>query len=353
MKKPKRAAETEAKNSVRLVQELFSGPIDIIGDVHGEYGALLSLLDRLGYDAHGNHPENRRLVFVGDLVDRGPDSISVVNLVKTFCERNKAQCILGNHEFNLLRGQKKHGNHWFYGETESICKGSDAISFQKLADDSTRKEILDFFYTLPVALEGKDVRVVHAAWKDEMIDLVRGFKGTVVELHDLYKKKLVHKIKKEEITDKEEIDLIHQNENPVKVCTSGLEKRVKEKFFAGGKYRTVDRHEWWDEETSANSNTLTVIGHYWRRNMERVSDKLYDIHPNGFEPTGRDLFKEYDAFSLLGPAKSIMCVDYAAGIRYEERGMGLPEGSIGTNMGALRLPERFIILDDGTDAKCT
>ena len=57
-----------------LVGELFDGPLDIIGDVHGECGTLCKLLDRLGYDGNGDHPEGRRLVFVGDLVDRGPDS---------------------------------------------------------------------------------------------------------------------------------------------------------------------------------------------------------------------------------------------------------------------------------------
>ena len=48
--------------------------IDVIGDIRGECGTLCELLDRLGYDGNGAHPEGRRLVFVGDLIDRGgPD----------------------------------------------------------------------------------------------------------------------------------------------------------------------------------------------------------------------------------------------------------------------------------------
>mmetsp|Transcript_17684 Transcript_17684/g.20499 ORF Transcript_17684/g.20499 Transcript_17684/m.20499 type:complete len:375 (+) Transcript_17684:41-1165(+) len=347
---------SSVKQVTPLVQTLFSGPIDIIGDIHGEYGALLSLLDRLGYDDLGNHPEDRKLVFVGDLVDRGPDSISVVRAVKQLCESGKAQCILGNHELNLLRGKRKHGNHWFYGETESICKGSKAISFQKLAkDESTRKEILDFLGSLPVALERKDVRVVHAAWKDEMIGLLRECSGTVLDVFTEYEDKINKEIERKKISDKDLIELMRQNQNPVKVCTSGLECKVEEKFYAGGKWRTTDRYKWWEDATSTvsgSASVLTVVGHYWRRNMDRINPKVFEIHKEGFEPTGKDMFPNYGPFALLGPSKSVMCVDYAAGVRYEERGMGLPEGSIGTNMGALRLPEMVVVLDDGTDAKC-
>ena len=69
-----------------LVQNLFTGPIDVVGDIHGEIDALQNLLTRLGYGADGSHSEGRRLVFVGDLTDRGPDSPAVVRLVKQFVE---------------------------------------------------------------------------------------------------------------------------------------------------------------------------------------------------------------------------------------------------------------------------
>lgn len=76
-----------------FVQQLVDGPIDVVGDVHGECGPLTELLDRLGYDANGNHPENRRLVFVGDLVDRGPDSPGVIRTVRRLMDAGKV-CII-------------------------------------------------------------------------------------------------------------------------------------------------------------------------------------------------------------------------------------------------------------------
>ena len=79
------------------VQPLFDGPLDIVGDVHGEWLALRSLLTHLGYDAHGEHRLGRRLVFVGDLCDRGPDSPAVMEFTQRLVARGVAQCVLGNH----------------------------------------------------------------------------------------------------------------------------------------------------------------------------------------------------------------------------------------------------------------
>ncbi len=65
-----------------LIQSLPPGPLDIIGDIHGEFDALNSLLQHLGYDQDGEHPNGRTLIFVGDFCDRGPDSPAVLTLVE-------------------------------------------------------------------------------------------------------------------------------------------------------------------------------------------------------------------------------------------------------------------------------
>lgn len=53
-----------------FIQRIYDAPIDIIGDIHGEIDALQNLIQILGYDRDGNHNENRKLIFVGDLCDR-------------------------------------------------------------------------------------------------------------------------------------------------------------------------------------------------------------------------------------------------------------------------------------------
>ena len=76
------------------------GPFDIIGDVHGCYDELIELLMRLGYQEDGGvyrHAAGRRVVFLGDLVNRGPNSVGVVQLVGRMVEANTALNVRGNH----------------------------------------------------------------------------------------------------------------------------------------------------------------------------------------------------------------------------------------------------------------
>ena len=76
--------------------------IDIIGDIHGHYQQLIRILEKMGYSLNQNklyHPENRKLGFVGDFINRGPQSYEVLCLVRSLCESGDAMAVLGNHEF--------------------------------------------------------------------------------------------------------------------------------------------------------------------------------------------------------------------------------------------------------------
>ncbi|WP_460879291.1 metallophosphoesterase [Pontibacter rugosus] len=88
------------------------GPFDIIGDVHGCFNELVELLKRLHYTVAFNeaeakfeisHPAGHKAVFVGDLVDRGPNSPEVLRLVMDMVEQEMAFCVSGNHDDKLLR----------------------------------------------------------------------------------------------------------------------------------------------------------------------------------------------------------------------------------------------------------
>lgn len=88
------------------------GPFDIIGDVHGCLDELVELLGRLGYTVGTNaageaidaeHPEGRRVIFVGDLVDRGPSSVGVLRLAMGMTAAGHALAVPGNHEAKLIR----------------------------------------------------------------------------------------------------------------------------------------------------------------------------------------------------------------------------------------------------------
>ncbi|HBV62305.1 MAG TPA: metallophosphoesterase, partial [Rhodopirellula sp.] len=204
-----------------LINAIPQGPVDIVGDVHGEIDPLLSLMYQLGYDEVGRHTENRKLVFVGDLTDRGPNSIAVVQLVQELIEADRAQCTLGNHELNILLNQRKHDNGWFFGEEYSE---DGHIVPQVLATTADRERMIQLFRTLPIALHREDLRVIHACWHSPMIASLERTEDAITLLGQ--HADLIAKNSEQSNLDQVDISLAHQNQNPVRRLTSGPEERV-------------------------------------------------------------------------------------------------------------------------------
>ncbi len=106
-----------------------SGPFDLIGDVHGCYDELKELLDQLGYEVSGSRerpavkpPEGRRAIFLGDLIDRGPDSPGVLRLAMSMVESGAAICIPGNHEVKLLKKLRGKNVRLSHGLAETVAQ---------------------------------------------------------------------------------------------------------------------------------------------------------------------------------------------------------------------------------------
>ncbi|MEO3869053.1 polynucleotide kinase-phosphatase [Nonomuraea sp. B12E4] len=97
----------------------LTGPFDIIGDVHGCRAELEALLRRLGWEGI-RHPAGRTAVFVGDLVDRGPDTPGVLSLVMDMVEAGTAICVMGNHEQKLVRALNGRKVRVAHGLRESL-----------------------------------------------------------------------------------------------------------------------------------------------------------------------------------------------------------------------------------------
>ncbi|MGW5214180.1 polynucleotide kinase-phosphatase [Streptomyces sp. NPDC004051] len=105
----------------------LTGPFDIIGDVHGCATELEALLGALGY-VDGVHPEGRTAVFVGDLVDRGPDSPGVLRRVMSMVKSGDALCVPGNHENKFgryLKGRKVQHTHGLAETVEQMDRESE------------------------------------------------------------------------------------------------------------------------------------------------------------------------------------------------------------------------------------
>ncbi|MEW2085727.1 polynucleotide kinase-phosphatase [Streptomyces sp. NPDC005283] len=134
----------------------LTGPFDIIGDIHGCRSELETLLAKLGYE-DGAHPEGRTAVFVGDLVDRGPDSPGVLRRVMSMVADGHALCVPGNHENKLgrwLKGRNVQHTHGLAETIEQLEKEDDAFREQV-------REFIDGLVSHYVLDEGRLV-VCHA-----------------------------------------------------------------------------------------------------------------------------------------------------------------------------------------------
>jgi protein phosphatase len=143
----------------------LAGPFDIIGDVHGCRSELVTLLTRLGYvvtDGGAHHPEGRTAVFVGDLVDRGPDTPGVLRLVMGMVAAGTALCVSGNHESKLVRALDGRDVRVSHGLAESLAQLSEE-------PEEFRKSAREFMYGLisHYCLDGGKLVVAHAGLKEE------------------------------------------------------------------------------------------------------------------------------------------------------------------------------------------
>jgi protein phosphatase len=107
-----------------------TGPFDVVGDIHGCRAELEALLAELGYRitrdqagrAVGAHRDDRRVIFLGDLVDRGPDTPGVLRLVMGMTAAGDAFCVNGNHENKLIRALRGRNVQITHGLAESLAQ---------------------------------------------------------------------------------------------------------------------------------------------------------------------------------------------------------------------------------------
>ncbi len=151
------------------------GPFDIIGDIHGCLDELRSLLGTLGYDVaveadgpegpqyHVTSPPGRKLIFLGDLVDRGPNTPGVLRLVMSAVASGAALCVPGNHEQKLVRALQGRDVQVTHGLAESLGQ----LSEQPPGFKERAVEFLDGLISHYVLDDGKLV-VAHAGLRQEM-----------------------------------------------------------------------------------------------------------------------------------------------------------------------------------------
>lgn len=152
---------------------------DLIGDVHGCARTLARLLDQLGYRQHGEvwkHP-SRQVIFLGDIIDRGPRIREALHLVHAMVEAGQAHCIMGNHEFNALGwytpAPPESGKSFVREHTPRYAMLLQQTFQQFEPYPEEWRAFREWFMTLPLYLESERFRVVHACWDNAVINKLR------------------------------------------------------------------------------------------------------------------------------------------------------------------------------------
>ncbi|MBP9133506.1 MAG: metallophosphoesterase [Saprospiraceae bacterium] len=223
--------------------------MDFIGDIHGHADKLEEILLKLGYEKNKGvfaHPE-RKVLFVGDYIDRGPKIKETLQIVKSMVDSNNAIALMGNHEYNALcfHFQETEGGHLRKHLIKNIIQHYETLKqFQNKQREY--EDYLEWFKTLPLYYETDTFRAVHACWENSNIEYLR--------------KKLVN----DRLTD----ELIYQSvkkgskfNEVLDQTLKGKEMRMPEGLFffdKDGTKRTEIRIKWWEDPSKMTYKSISV-----------------------------------------------------------------------------------------------
>ncbi len=148
-------------------------PYDVIGDIHGYADVLETLLRKLGYekaDGVWRHPEGRKVLYLGDFIDRGPSIRRTLETVKTMVDAGVALAVMGNHEYNALLYHTRGANgDWLRGHTPRNVHQHAVTLAQFWNYRDEWESYLSWFATLPLWVDLGGLRAVHANWDDRLV----------------------------------------------------------------------------------------------------------------------------------------------------------------------------------------
>ncbi|HKJ33665.1 MAG TPA: metallophosphoesterase [Balneolales bacterium] len=147
---------------------------DIIGDIHGHAEELIQLLEKLGYkDRNGFEHPTRRVLFLGDLIDRGPRVREVLRIVKWMTQKGSARVIMGNHEYNIICYYTKYQNEYLRRHVPKNQRQNEMTRQAFEGREDEWQEWLDWLKKLPLFFECEEFRAVHAAWDQQKINHIQ------------------------------------------------------------------------------------------------------------------------------------------------------------------------------------
>lgn len=153
---------------------------DVIGDIHGHYDKFEQLMQLMGYQARGLGfvpPQGRKAVFVGDLIDRGPEQLKLLAAIRAMVDAGDALVVMGNHEFNAIAyitedpdrndGECLRPNR-SNSATATKNRAQHAAFLAQVGEGSLgHRQWVDWFKALPLHLDLGGIRVAHAWWDEQ------------------------------------------------------------------------------------------------------------------------------------------------------------------------------------------
>ena len=227
---------------------------DLITDVHGHYKKLVEILTKLEYEEIKEnvwkHPKGRKLIFLGDLVDRGPEQRKVVALVRRTCEEGEAECLMGNHEYNSVCWEisaPNQPNQFLYQRSSKNKKMHEAFLSEYEGDEEAYISDLKWFKSLPIAIEKDGFRAIHACWNNQYIAVAKQYLNEDMSIPE-------HAW---QLTKNKDHPLHSAIENLIKGPEVKLPKNMA-KIESDGSKRDTIRISWWPTKTENLSDILVT-----------------------------------------------------------------------------------------------
>ena len=208
---------------------------DIIGDIHGHYDELVSLLKNLGYSFQNGIWKNgdRIPVFVGDYIDRGPKILETLKLVRDLTESGNGIALMGNHEYNFIcmHNHDSYGKPFRKRHEDNLKNIKDTLN--ALSNGNDLEIYLKWMEQLPIIAFNDSIRVVHAQWHHPSIELI--LNSSIKTL------------------DQNGLEQVFQNEalkNALDISMKGQEVQLPEThhfFDKDNKSRGEARLKWWNQ----------------------------------------------------------------------------------------------------------
>jgi len=226
---------------------------DIIGDIHGYASALKRLLLTLGYqELNGiwQHHE-RKVIFLGDFVDRGPEQVETVQIARRMVETGYALAVMGNHEFNAVAWATAHptqADEFLRSHSQKNRAQHQEFLAQIGECSSEHQQTIEWFKSLPLFLDLDGLRVIHACWHPQKIETLKPLLDDNARLRSEAWQAVC-----DEVTDAFEAveTLLKGMEIPLPI---GVHFKDKD-----GHSRTSTRTRWWDQGEQLTYRDLAIV----------------------------------------------------------------------------------------------